>query len=337
MLDADLVKEAVCLGGCCVLATILHVEGHAYRKAGAMMLLKADGEASGTLSPGCLESDLLAHVPDILRQNAPRLVEYDMRPEDDLSWGEHIGCGGLIRVLMEPVAGELLAALREARDRLDAGSAVWLIRRSAREDGLPESYLAVSSEESAEAFRMRGAIAVRWEPKPRLLLFGAGDDARPLCQLALQAGFAVTVTDFRESLCRAERFPGAKLVCGFPHETVALLQPGAGDYVVIMSHQLQRDRQFLELVQPEGPRFIGVMGSAARKSRLLGGLGRSSAVSCPVGLPIGADGPFEIAISIMAELIYARRGGVRNGAEWNRDLIFGGGKQSPHGVSEAIG
>jgi xanthine dehydrogenase accessory factor len=198
LLDADLVKEAACLDGRAVLATILHVEGHAYRKAGAMMLLKAGGEASGTLSPGCLESDLFARVPDVLRQNASQLVNYDMRPEDDLSWGEHIGCGGLIRVLLEPVTDDLLSALLEARDLLDTGSSVWFIRRISEDDGLPESYLSSASNEVADACRREGAMTVRWEPKPRLLLFGAGDDARPLCQLAQQAGFDVAVTDFRD-------------------------------------------------------------------------------------------------------------------------------------------
>ncbi|MCR2805508.1 XdhC family protein [Paenibacillus soyae] len=337
MPDSELIKEAVSLGGCCVLATIVHVEGHAYRKAGAMMLLKADGEASGALSPGCLESDLLAHVPDILRQNAPRLVDYDMRPADDLSWGEHIGCGGLIRVLLEPVSGELLSRLRIACERMDAGAPVLLIRRVGAENGLPVAYEFAESDEAADACHREGVLIVRWEPKPRLLLFGAGDDARPLSQLAQQAGFAVTVADFRESLCKAERFPGAKLLFGFPQELMPLLQPGSGDYIVIMSHQLQRDRQFLELVLPSEPRFVGVMGSEARRTRLLGGLSRSAAVSCPAGLPIGADGPFEIAVSIMAELIQARRGGGRYGAGWNRGSVYGSGEQQPHGVSEAFG
>lgn len=336
MHDADLVKEAAGLGGRCVLATILYVEGHAYRKKGAMMLLKPEGDASGTLSPGCLESDLLAYVPTVLRQNAPQLVEYDMRPEDDLSWGEHIGCGGLIRVLLEPVTDSLHAAVRAANRCLEAGEAVWFIRKL-KDGGLPDSYMSTASREAAEAFRNDGCLTVCWEPKPRLLLFGAGDDAKPLCRLALDAGFSVTVTDFRESLCREERFPGATVVFGFPDETVPVLQPSPKDYVVVMSHQFQRDQQFLELVKQANPRYIGVMGSAARRSRLLGDAGCDERISCPVGLPIGADGPFEIAISVMAELIAVRRGGKTNGAWGDRDLVFGRREQPPYGISEAVG
>lgn len=336
MVDADLVKEAAALSGRCVLATILYVEGHAYRKKGAMMLLKTEGEASGTLSPGCLESDLLAYVPSVLSQNAPQLVEYDMRPEDDLSWGEHIGCGGLIRVLLEPVSGRVHTAIQKAKLHLESGELVWFIRKF-KDGGLPDSYAVTASSKDAEAFRNDGCMAVCWEPKPRLLLFGAGDDAKPLCEMAQGAGFSVTVTDFRESLCKEERFPGAAVVYGFPNETVPALNPTNQDYVVIMSHQFQRDQQFLELVRHANPRYIGVMGSAARRARLLGDAVYDGHISCPVGLPIGADGPFEIAISVMAELIAVRRGGKKREGYGFRNLVFGSGEQPPHGVSEAVG
>ncbi|RIX51723.1 XdhC/CoxI family protein [Paenibacillus nanensis] len=336
MHDADLVKEAANLGGRCVIATILFVEGHAYRKKGAMMVLKPEGEACGTLSPGCLETDLLAYVPFVLQQNSPQLVEYDMRPENDLSWGEHIGCGGLIRVLLEPVTRTLLASVREASQILQDGKPVWFIRKL-KEQGLPNDYAVTESRETAEAFREKGCETVCWEPKPRLLLFGAGDDARPLCQLAQGSGFSVTVTDFRESLCREDRFPGAFIVPGFPKDTIPVLRPSSKDYVVIMSHQFQRDRQFLELVLPAKPFYIGVMGSAARRERLLGDNARNERISCPIGLPIGADGPYEIAVSVMAELIAVRRGGDKHEDGGSRNLVFGGGKQPAHGISKAVG
>ncbi|MEK3882253.1 XdhC family protein [Paenibacillus sp. PL2-23] len=335
MEDADLIREALRRDER-VLATITQVDGHAYRKAGAMMLLKSDGGRSGTLSPGCLEADLMAHAQGVLQEGLPRLVAYDMRPEEDLSWGEQIGCGGRMEVLLEPVKGALRTALRQAGASLDAGYPVWLLREL-DEAGLPASYSILYAREAAEALCRKDTWQLRLEPKPRLLLFGAGDDAIPLSQLAQQAGFSVTITDFREALCREERFPGAKLVTGFPQETVPRLRPASGDYVVVMSHQLQRDRQFLELVAPSKPRYIGVMGSAARKSRLLGDLVKPAAVTCPVGMPIGADGPFEIAISIVAQLIQARRGGDRDEAERDRSHLFGSGEQPAHGLSQAIG
>lgn len=78
----------------CVLATAVKVEGHAYRKQGVSMLLTGEGEMYGSISPGCLESDLQARVEHVLDTGQLEFVEYDMRPEDDLSWGKQLAAAG---------------------------------------------------------------------------------------------------------------------------------------------------------------------------------------------------------------------------------------------------
>ncbi|UPK46993.1 XdhC family protein [Paenibacillus pabuli] len=112
----------------CVLATAVKVEGHAYRKQGVSMLLTGEGEMYGSISPGCLESDLQARVERVLDTGQLEFVEYDMRPEDDLSWGGTIGCGGLIIVLLEPVCSELRAAMAHMHTCFQSGSAVEFTR-----------------------------------------------------------------------------------------------------------------------------------------------------------------------------------------------------------------
>jgi len=112
----------------CVLATAIKVEGHAYRKQGVSMLLTDDGRMYGSISPGCLESDLQARVSHVLDTNQMEFAEYDMRPEDDLSWGETIGCGGLVVVLLEPVYGELRYTLQKMYECFQSGVATALIR-----------------------------------------------------------------------------------------------------------------------------------------------------------------------------------------------------------------
>ncbi|SDK22980.1 XdhC and CoxI family protein [Paenibacillus sp. OK060] len=112
----------------CVLATAVKVEGHAYRKQGVSMLLTEEGVMYGSISPGCLESDLQARVDRVLDTQQLEFVEYDMRPEDDLSWGETIGCGGLIIVLLEPVCAELRSILSHMHTYFQSGSAVELTR-----------------------------------------------------------------------------------------------------------------------------------------------------------------------------------------------------------------
>lgn len=112
----------------CVLATAIKVEGHAYRKQGVSMLLTEEGQMYGSISPGCMESDLQARVSHVLDTKQMEFVEYDMRPEDDLSWGETIGCGGLVVVLLEPVCGELRSTLQKMHECLQSGDATALTR-----------------------------------------------------------------------------------------------------------------------------------------------------------------------------------------------------------------
>ncbi|WP_458461645.1 XdhC family protein [Paenibacillus sp.] len=112
----------------CVLATAIKVEGHAYRKQGVSMLLTEDGKMYGSISPGCLESDLQARVSHVLDTKQMEFAEYDMRPEDDLSWGETIGCGGLVVVLLEPVCGELRYTLQKMHECFQSGAGTALTR-----------------------------------------------------------------------------------------------------------------------------------------------------------------------------------------------------------------
>ncbi|XOJ01408.1 XdhC family protein [Paenibacillus polymyxa] len=112
----------------CVLATAIKVEGHAYRKQGVSMLLTEDGKMVGSISPGCLESDLQARVSHVLDTKQIEFAEYDMRPEDDLSWGETIGCGGLVVVLLEPVCGELRYTLQKMHECFQSGVTTALTR-----------------------------------------------------------------------------------------------------------------------------------------------------------------------------------------------------------------
>ncbi|MHA7963139.1 XdhC family protein [Paenibacillus sp. CAU 1782] len=392
---ADVVKEALRMPGRCVLASIVDVAGHAYRKAGSMMVLAEGGGKEGSLSPGCLEADLAAYVPAVLGGGKPQQVLYDMTSVDDFSWGEAIGCGGKITILLEPVTGPLLKALSEAGELLEKGGSVIFVRHM-DDSLLPSRYsalladrtsllahdelsaavvrpihtketsLAAQSEHSEQSsgavkrthvnqsardssWSQMGQSGVKsdslsitednnivmlWHPKPRLVLFGAGDDAKPVCDLALRAGFRVTVADFREGVCKAERFPGAEIVCGFPSELRGKLDVGEGDYVVIMSHQFQRDGEFLEFALAGSPRYIGLMGSTSRTERMLGGKPAPSMLHYPVGLPIAGDGPEEIAISIAAELISVRRGRMKHG-ERDSGIVPRSRERKPDGAKQA--
>jgi len=289
-----------------VLATIAGVKGHSYRKAGAALLITKDGERIGTLSPGCLEYDLLARAVSMMDCGGYQAVEYNLDPDEDAIWGEAIGCGGVMTVLLETVTGELQDALLQAKERNARGEAVWLIRNwndsEIRYELQPIGFgVAYAGREGYEH-----ALAVLLETKPRIVIYGAGDDALAISAIVQTIGFRAVVADWREELLLQERFPGAELACGTTDELVSRLKLNVADYLIVCSHNLMRDKVIVQAALPLQLQYIGVMGSKKRISLLFDSYRLPSNVRAPIGLSIAADGPDEIAVSIAAELIAVR-------------------------------
>jgi len=97
--------EANKRGERCALATVVSVEGSAYRRPGARMLVCESGTSTGTISAGCLESDVIEHAKRVISTGATKLVEYNTAStSDEMAWGLGLGCNGIVRVLVEPLA-----------------------------------------------------------------------------------------------------------------------------------------------------------------------------------------------------------------------------------------
>jgi xanthine dehydrogenase accessory factor len=337
----SILSYAKTVGKPAVLATLIHVEGHSYRKVGASMLLLPDGSKIGSLSPGCLEADLQERIHVILDTGDPELVVYNLRPEEDAIWGEATGCGGVLQIMLEPMSDSLLGLLAKACLEVDAGAEVELIRYAAGRQLQYELKLKRENHESAnksEANR-QPLFSTLFTSRLRLFVFGADDGSVPITKLARKIGFRIAVSDWRSSLCNVERFPEAELAVGSPEFIVASLGIRASDYIVICSHNMHKDREMLERVLPLKPAYLGVMGSKSRIQLLFEGLSHTSTVSSPVGMDIGADGQEEIAISIAAELIAVRNGQQREqgerAIEYRRHL-FGSGSEQENGNSQAF-
>src|ERR1700748_905645 len=88
------------------LATVVLVEGSAYRRAGARMLITEDGQLTGAISGGCLEGDALRKARMVILQQEPMLVTYDTMDDDDAKLGVGLGCNGIIHILIEPINNE---------------------------------------------------------------------------------------------------------------------------------------------------------------------------------------------------------------------------------------
>lgn len=290
-----------------VLASLIETEGHAYRKPGAVMLFY-EGGSIGSLSPGCIESDLAERLDAIWAAEQPEQVEYDMRSTDDFSWGEVIGCGGKMKLVLEPVKGELRNLLIQAKGKMDTGSTL-VLRRHPKPGGY--MYQLEIKKDDALTQSEEGTFVTLLAPKPRLILFGAGSSSVFMAELGSRLGFFVAAADWREAVS-SSLFPADQVVICRPEEAAAKLGISSKDYVLVCSHSARHDRQFLENILVLHPRYIGILGSKARITYLLEGLEKPDSLHAPVGLPIGAEGAEEIAVSIAAELIRVRREELRS-------------------------
>ena len=308
-----------------VLATIVHVEGSSYLKEGTSMLFQENGENIGMLSAGCVEADIAERVKELFDTEHVLTVTYNLKEEGDAGWGQGAGCNGILYILLEPVTAGVKQNLLLVKRHLDNRNPVLHIKK------LDKNFIQTTSfyvQKTGETFgansdelsfttddwngRKSGiqlsngsllTYAHLYKPKPRLVIWGAGADAKYLVSLAANTGFSVTLCDWRPALCNKEHFPLAEEIhIGFPEEVDKQLSIQSDDFVVIMTHNFSRDQEILSLLKSKAIKYIGVLGSKKRTLRLLNA-DISSRIHSPVGLSIGAVGPQEIAVSILAELI----------------------------------
>jgi xanthine dehydrogenase accessory factor len=318
--DIYSILEAITQKGKKVLATIICVQGSAYKKEGSAMLFFEDGSHVGMLSTGCLEEDLLGQMKKVLTNGKAITIRYDTRQETDFEWGQGPGCNGIIEVLLEPVTQKLAKDLLAMKKCLDSNIPVFGLKKIQSnveyifipKEGEPfgnwKGDIPIQNDANSRILTGKSIFQHVYQPKPRLIVFGAGTDAMPLVTLAKTAGFSVFVCDWREKFCNKKNFPSAdSLIIGYPKEIMSKLEFTPYDHLVIMSHQFQKDQEILLSLLQKKVKYLGVLGSKERTKRLLIGNAIPNWVHSPVGIAIGAKGPDEIAISIVAEMLYVLR------------------------------
>jgi xanthine dehydrogenase accessory factor len=306
-----------------VLATVVGVRGSTYRGLAARQLVAADGTMVGTVSGGCLDNELALIAAGMDRKAPPKLVEFDLTADDEAVWGWGIGCNGITELLVESSS----AATELAGDmRVDAPAMIHTLSgpgfgHHQRIDESDPDW----GEELADALRdgrhrrvHRDGVDYLLEltsPPPQLVVCGAGHDAVPLVRLGKELGYDVTVVDDRRAFLTRERFPEAdRLVQCAPAELSDRIAVDDRTAFVVMSHNYQRDVDFLGSLLGKGAAYIGCLGPGERLERMLKDLSArgqlpdpDDRIYGPAGLDLGADGPTEIAWSILAEIMSVRR------------------------------
>lgn len=297
--------------------TVTGVSHSAPRGTGASMAVTASGQVIGSISGGCVEGDAVMLALRALRSQSGLTARFGF--SDTQAHAAGLACGGAIDVIAYPVSldDELVSDALEAALR-DEPVAIGLVTR---DDDWPTGRasrvgcLVPATADDPES----SVLTLTHAPRPRLIVLGAGDYAAALCRLASASGFAVTVCDAWGLLVTRERFPDATdLVTALPHE---YLRSEAGGLdprtaICVLTHDERLDvpalREALRL--PVG--FVGALGArrtVARRAELLRAQGvgdpELARLHSPLGLDLGAVTPEETAISILAEIVAARRGG----------------------------
>lgn len=321
------------------LATVVSSWGSSPRAAGSRLAVDGDGHFIGSVSGGCVEGEVLARAEEVLASGRPALLQFGV--SDERAWSVGLACGGAIRVFVEPVSD--LAFFDSIANGLARGEpSVSLVDLASGARTRPD----------ARAFDAQATQAIRtaqvggrdalvetaqgqfflefWRPPLRLFIIGAVHIAQALAPIAAAAGYDVVIIDPRDAFATPGRFAGFSLRAEWPEEVFSTLRINERCALVALSHEPRIDDPGLIAALRGRAFYIGALGSRTtaekRRDRLRGG-GFSEAdlarIHGPIGLPIGAANPAEIAIAIAAEMTAALRKGQTIAQDTARTLSMG--------------
>ncbi|MFU8880919.1 MAG: XdhC family protein [Rhodobacterales bacterium] len=299
------------------LATVVETWGSAPRRVGSQLAISGRGEIEGSVSGGCVEGAVVTEALEALEDGKPRLLEYGVSDGDAFAVG--LACGGTIRVLVEPVGTVLpepmLADLVAARAARQAVAYVVDMDSGARQ---------LTSTDYPERFRMdrsgfeaegRVFVAIH-NPPLRMIVVGAVHIAQALVPMARIVGYDPVLVDPRDAFGSQARFPGETILNDWPDDAIAALGLDARTALVLLTHDPKLDDPAIAAALASDVFYIGALGSkrthAARVDRLVAkghAPERIARIHGPVGLDIGAAGPAEIALSILAQCTQILRQG----------------------------
>lgn len=333
MTELETIAAALATGdGGAVLATLMHVDGSAYRGPGARMVVRGDSTIVGAISGGCLEKDIVAHAETVRAEGTARTIRYDLTRDDATPWGLNTGCNAKLEVLLEPCFGipdQLMLAV-DAEQRRDGAVIATCFRSGAGGPPVGARLTLMDEVENAagplaqgalggaikgDAHRVMaeqrsdvveypalpGAPAVFFEFVARpiaLVVCGEGADTAPLAGLADSLGWQVRRVGKDDAIGRLDDRTAA----------------------VVMTHNYARDLALLGELLRSRARYVGVLGPRGRTDRLLADLRAAGQepttpallkLHAPVGLDLGAETPAEVALAVAAEVraVFSGRGG----------------------------
>lgn len=301
-----------------VLATVVDLDGSSYRKPGVRMLLSENGKMNGAVSGGCVEKEVFNRAQEVFKTDIGTIMTYDGR--------YRLGCEGILYILLEPfyISDEFYSQFSKNSELRNSFK---IISSYKKEDGVTGNLGSEIFFEDGNQFKFsdfetdsNNSESLIFEqilkPAFKLSIIGGEHDAVKLCAMASLLGWEVHVVTSIKDPKTILDFPGAKKVTSHTPESFPTNEIDEETAVVFMNHNYALDLKYVLKFQNLNFSYLGILGSAKRREKLLSDLIEYAPnvsekflenIHSPAGLNIGAITPEEIALSILSEILTVTR------------------------------
>ena len=298
-----------------VLVTVVALDGSSYRKPGVRMLVLENGKMIGAVSGGCVEKEILIQTQSVFKTSVAKVMTYDGR--------YRLGCEGVLYILLEPFNPSPLFLEKFTNaiiNREPFKISSFYKKEEIAEIGFGTKIqfqnisLPVSLKHALNADLL--VFEERMSSCFRLVIFGSEHDAVIICSMANIMGWEVVVYAHPLEEKAAADFPGASYFHAIAPEMYIPKDIDNQTAIVIMNHSYSKDLLFLIALKESNPSYIGILGPAHRREKLLNELIEKhpeisdtfvNSIYGPAGLNIGSVTPQEIAVAILAEILSVTR------------------------------
>lgn len=322
-----------------IVCQVVETRGSTPQKAGAYMMIAPDGQQWGTLGGGCVENEVKSRSLMTLQPDQCLVSSYVL--DHDYAWADGLICGGKMIItsqkfetrdskfmdyakawarLDEMGHGFREAIVQHASDLIQTilGQR-FLVDHLGQLAGFwpePPTMDQLELVRNSKATLQRpvtvsGVSVIQWPQRIQVVIVGAGHVGQAVAELAQRANFEVVVVDDRAQFANFDRFPKATEIHVGPfQEILTNIEITSRTYLLIVTRGHGHDQEALGLVAATPAAYVGLIGSR-RKIKMITeslhseGLASDSLarVKAPIGLPIGSQTIFEIAVSVVAEMI----------------------------------
>lgn len=306
------------------LATVIGTWGSSPVPVGGQLAIAEGERFAGSVSGGCIEGDVIAEAESVISTGKPSVLQFGVT--DEVAWRAGLPCGGSIEILVECLEASRDLAYLDAVLKARADRSPFVVRTRLADARRETFDVHTPGDETIAACRASGrscviegeqgrAFVQALVPVVHLIVVGATHIGQVLADLAVRVGYKVSVVDPRSAFTTEDRFGSVPRYSEWPEASFAALGLDSRTAVVALTHVGHIDDEALTSALGSDCVYIGALGSrrtnAARVSRLTAaGVPENdiARIHAPIGLAIGARGPEEIAVSILAEIVKVTRG-----------------------------